>query len=257
MSLSAWLTRLISDTCSAEGITLRETSTVVEFARKPQGHGAAATALADETIPARAAPPAGATMVPTAALMPSNLGTRQSEDLPEELLADIVKRGIRQPLRLRRAASDAGRYEIICGYRRWRVAQRLGLAQLPAAICSDEDGPAVLASLVENLRQGDLSVIEEAQAYFRLLTRYAMDIAAVTKACELDRQHIVRRMRLLGLPPRLRQLIATGAISADHADLLLDATNPEGLADAIVAEHLSIETARQRLGAVRKPETSL
>jgi ParB family chromosome partitioning protein len=196
-------------------------------------------------------------MVPVAALMPSNLGTRQSEDLPEELLADIVKRGIRQPLRLRRAATDAGRYEIICGYRRWRVAQRLGLAQLPATICSDEDGPAVLASLVENLRQGDLSVVEEAQAYFRLLTRYAMDIAAVMTACERDRQHIVRRMRLLGLPPRLRQLIATGAISADHADLLLDAANPEGLADAIVAEHLSIETARQRLGASRKPESSL
>jgi ParB family chromosome partitioning protein len=251
MPLSAWLTRLINDTAVAEGVSTRDTSTVIEFARK-SFDSTVVVPTGESPAPGPGAP-ASATMLPVAAIAPANLGTRQGETVPESLLADIAKQGVRQALRVRRAAGANDRFELICGHRRWRAAQRGGLAQVPALLCNDDDGQAILASLAENLSGGDLSVIEEAQAYFRLLTQYAVEISAITQASGRERQSIVRRLRLLGLPVRLRQLIAAGSISPEHADLLLDATNPEGLADAILAERLSVETARQRLGRAKEP----
>jgi ParB family chromosome partitioning protein len=99
------------------------------------------------------------------------------------------------------------------------------------------------------LQQGNLSVLDEAQAYLRLLTQYAVDVAAVTAASGRDRNHIVQSMRLLGLPPLVRHLIGSGMLSREHAVVLLDAPQPEALADAILAEHLSVEAARQRAAA--------
>ena len=200
--------------------------------------------------------PAGATMIPVAAIVAANLGTRRGEDVPDALLNDIATRGVRQPMTVRRSAADPERFDLICGHRRLRAAQRNGLAHVPATIIASDDAAAILASLVENLQLGTLSVIDEAQAYLRLLTQCAMDASAVTEATGRDRKHIVQSMRLLGLPPLVRHLIGAGMLSRDHAHLLLDAPHPEALADAILAENLSVEAARQRLapaGAETKP----
>ncbi|HWE74750.1 MAG TPA: ParB/RepB/Spo0J family partition protein [Stellaceae bacterium] len=193
--------------------------------------------------------PAGATMLPIAAMVVANLGTRRDDDVPETLLADIATRGMRQPVLVRRSASNPDQYEIICGHRRWRAAQRVGLAQIPASVGAQDDATAILASLAENLQQGNLSVLDEAQAYLRLLTQYTVDVSAVTAASGRERSHIVQSMRLLGLPPLVRHLIGSGVLSREHALVLLDAPHPEVLADAILAEHLSVEAARQRVAA--------
>jgi ParB family chromosome partitioning protein len=197
--------------------------------------------------PTSQAVPPGATMLPVAAIVAANLGTRRGDDIPEALLADIATRGVRQPLVVRRSAANPEHYEIICGHRRWRAAQRVGLAQLPAVVVSQDDPTAILSSLAENLQTGTLSVVDEAQAYLRLLTQCAVDASAVTAAVGRDRKHIVQSMRLLGLPPLVRHLIGSGMLSRDHAFLLLDSPNPEALADAILAENLSVEAVRQRI----------
>jgi ParB/RepB/Spo0J family partition protein len=199
--------------------------------------------------------PAGATMLPVAAMVIANLGTRRGDDMPETLLADIATRGVRQPVIVRRSASNPEQYEIICGHRRWRAAQRVGLAQIPAIVVTQDDATAILASLAENLQLGNLSVVDEAQAYLRLLTQCAIDVSAVTATTGRDRKHIVQSMRLLGLPPLVRHLVGSGMLSREHAFVLLDAPQPEALADAILAEHLSVEAARQRIaaGAETKP----
>jgi ParB family transcriptional regulator, chromosome partitioning protein len=193
--------------------------------------------------------PAGATMLPIASMVVANLDTRRGDDMPETLLADIATRGVRQPVTVRRSASNPEQYEIICGHRRWRAAQRVGLAQIPAIVVTQDDATAILASLTENLQQGNLSVLDEAQAYLRLLTQHAVDVSAVTAAIGRDRKHIVQSMRLLGLPPLVRHLVGSGMLSREHAYVLLDAPQPEALADAILAEHLSVEAARQRIAA--------
>lgn len=256
LSLSAWLTRLIEETCAAEGVAPSGgASTVLDFApEKNRNLGPAPLvppAVADAAIVAaplrRQAANAGATMLPVAALTPANLGTRQSDDTPDALIADLAKHGVRQPLLVRRAAGTADRFEIICGHRRWRAAQRIGLARVPVMLCSYNDGQAILASLSENTPLGDLSPIEEAQAYLDLLTRCAVDVPAIAQASGRDRQHIVRAMRLLGLPALVRQLISGGQLTAEHAYLLLDSPDPAALAEMILGEKLTVEAARQRL----------
>jgi len=206
----------------------------------------AAAPLAPHTVPT------GATMLPIASMVVANLGTRRGDDMPETLLADIATRGVRQPVTVRRSASNPEQYEIICGHRRWRAAQRVGLAQIPAIVVTQDDATVILASLTENLQQGNLSVLDEAQAYLRLLTQHAVDVSAVTTAIGRDRKHIVQSMRLLGLPPLVRHLVGSGMLSREHAFVLLDAPQPEALADAILAEHLSVEAARQRIAAGAK-----
>lgn len=231
LSLSAWLTRLINETCTAEKLAQRGTAAESD-----------ASQFADEK-----ALPAGAIMLPVAALAPANLGTRHPDQLPEALFADIARRGVRQPLLIRRVAASPDCYEIVCGHRRWRAAQRAKLAQVPATICTHDDTQAVLASLAENLQLGDFSPIEEAYAYLRLLTRGGIDADALTRATGRDRDHVVRTMRLLGLPPLVRGLIGEGKLSIEHAYLLLDTSDPETLARAIDSEKLSAEAARARL----------
>jgi ParB/RepB/Spo0J family partition protein len=223
-------------------------------APRPQAPASTPTAAAPQTIPSTW--PAGATMLVVASIAAANLGTRRGEDLPEPLLADIATRGVRQPIIVRRAAANPERYEIICGHRRWRAAQRVGLGHIPAIVVTQDDPEAILASLTENLQLGNLSVIDEAQTYLRLLTQCAVDASVVAAAIGRDRKHIVQSMRLLGLPPLVRHLISAGMLSREHAYLLLDAPHPEALADTILAENLTVEAARQRLaaaGAETKP----
>lgn len=329
MSLSSWLTRLIGDTCAAEGVVpSHETPKIIEFTRdirdrarstprlvfsslsmpatvaappsttpapepippalgnvvmpfttpraQPQAADALAPLATPAAMPSQTAPgattlaplrtmqapavqstpsppvPAGATMLTVDAVLSANLGSRRGDNVPEPLLADIATRGVRQPIIVRRSAANPEQYEIICGHRRWRAAQRVGLAQIPALVVSRDDPTAILCSLGENLQTDDLTVIDEAQTYLRLLTQCAIDAAAITAAIGRDRKHVVQSMRLLGLPPLVRHLIGSGVLSRDHAFVLLDAPNPEALADAILAENLSVEAARQRLAAAEE-----
>jgi ParB family transcriptional regulator, chromosome partitioning protein len=262
LSLSAWLTRVINDACASEGVTSRrDASTVIEFTPDKIRHlESSATraihpvaAVVEPLVPRQQASP-GTNMLSVAALIPAGLGARSGNDTPEALVADIAKRGVRQALLVRPMAGNPERYEIVSGHRRWRVAQRIGLARIPANICTYNDGEALLASLGENLALGDLPVLDEAQSYLRLLTRCAVDMSAITQATRRDRQHVVRAVRLLGLPQPVRQSINSGALSSEYAFLLLDAANPEALAEAIAGEQLSVEAVRQRLSASRRGE---
>jgi len=259
LSLSAWLAQLIADTCAIEASTAPAEAAAAEPTELAFAPSAPADGAEEIPIPQAVKPEAplmsseavklGAVMLPLSAMAPANLGTRRSDATPDDLVADIAKRGVRQPLIVRGAPDSPERYEIICGHRRWRAAQRAGLARVPATLSADDDAHAVLASLNENLQHDDFSAIDEAHAYLRLLTRCAVDAGMIAEATGRDRQHIIRAVRLLGLSPRLQKLISAGKLSADHADLLLDASNPEALADMIMGEQLSPEAARERLEA--------
>jgi ParB family chromosome partitioning protein len=263
LSLSAWLTQVIGETCTAEGVTPRsDAPTIIAFAPE-KNRSPDAVALTRPTQPVAAVveplvprqhATTSANMLSVGAMAPADLGTRTDDAAPEALVADIAKRGVRQALLVRRSISNTDRFEIICGHRRWLAAQRIGLARVPATICTHDDAQAILASLSENMELGDLSALDEAQSYLRLLTRCSAEMSAITQASGRDRQHVVRAVRLLGLPLSVRLLISSGRLSSEHAYILLDAANPEALAAAITGEQLSVEAARQRLSAGARGE---
>jgi ParB family transcriptional regulator, chromosome partitioning protein len=194
-----------------------------------------------------AAPDSSTLLLPPAVFDIGTVGTRHGEsDAPEALVAAIAREGgIRQPILVRRKPSDDGRYEIIAGRRRWRAARRLGLTQIAAVVTNLGDPEAVLASLTENLALGDLSPIDEARAYLRLMTEFSLDPRDVTAATGRDISHIVRTLRLMGLPPRLKELVSSGRLTRGHAYALLDMPDPERAAEQMLAEQAGIgETPR-------------
>ena len=180
--------------------------------------------------------------VPIEFVAPSPLQPRKvfrDEDL-EELAASIRARGVIQPLVVRPATSGAPGYEIIAGERRWRAAQRAGLHSLPVVVRELDDLEVLEVALIENLQRENLSPIEEATAYRRLIDEYGHTQEALATALGKSRSHVANMMRLLKLPQAVLDLLAEGRISAGHARALLAAEDPIAMAQEIVARELSV-----------------
>ena len=111
-------------------------------------------------------------------------------------LADSIRaHGILQPIVVRPA--EGGRYQIIAGERRWHAAGIAGLRVVPVIVREMDDNAALQAALVENLQREDLSPIEEARAYQRLMTEFRMSQDAIATAVAKSRPHVTNMVRLL------------------------------------------------------------
>lgn len=124
------------------------------------------------------------------------------EEALAELSASIREIGVLQPL-LVRALPD-GNYQIIAGERRWRAAQRAGLATVPAVVKTTDDMSSVEQALVENLHRQDLLPLEEAAAYQQLIDDFGLTHDAVAKRVGKSRASISNSLRLLTLPHPFR-----------------------------------------------------
>jgi ParB family transcriptional regulator, chromosome partitioning protein len=137
-----------------------------------------------------------------------------------ELAASIAQIGVLQPILLR-PVDEGTAYELIAGERRWRAAQRAGLATIPAVIRITEDLASVEQALVENLHRQDLAPLEEAAAYQQLIEDFGLTHEQLAERLGKSRSSITNTLRLLGLPPTVQHLLADGRLSAGHARALL------------------------------------
>jgi ParB family chromosome partitioning protein len=212
--------------------------------RAPLGRGLAA--LFGETG-ARALADAGAARtVPIETIRPSSLQPRRhfGEEELEGLAQSIREKGIVQPLLVRpveNAVSDSGAdFELIAGERRWRAAQRVGLHEVPVVIRPLADAEALEIALVENLQREDLSPLEEAEAYSRLMREFDRSQGNLAEAVGKSRSHVANTLRLLTLPPPVRRQLEDGALSAGHARALLGASDPAALAGEVIRRGLNV-----------------
>ncbi len=164
------------------------------------------------------------------------------EDL-NELAESIRENGIIQPIIVRHHPSLEGEYEIIAGERRWRAAQLAQLHEIPAVVRDVSDVKGLEIALLENIQRADLTAIEEAQAYRRLMDEFSYTQANLAQALGKSRSHIANSLRLLGLPEEVKSLIEEGALTAGHARALIGAPDPLGLARKIAADGLSVRQA--------------
>lgn len=163
------------------------------------------------------------------------------EESLSELTASIAEMGVLQPI-LVRPGADGG-FELIAGERRWRAAQRAGLATVPALIRTTDDASSVEQALVENLHRQDLTALEEAAAYQQLIEDFGLTHDQVSARVGKSRSAITNSLRLLGLPPAVQRLLADGQLSAGHARALLgtpDRSRQEALAREAVAGGWSV-----------------
>lgn len=144
------------------------------------------------------------------------------EDKLESLAETIRKRGILQPLLVRR---KGGRYELIAGERRWRAARLAGLDKVPVVVREAEDAESLEISLLENLQREDLNPIEEARAYRQLLEKLNLTQEELAGKIGKDRSSVANAIRLLQLPMEVQEAVASGTISVGHARALLALTH--------------------------------
>ncbi|HTV31586.1 MAG TPA: ParB/RepB/Spo0J family partition protein [Methylocella sp.] len=161
----------------------------------------------------------------------------------DELAASIREKGILQPLLVRPLVGQADRFEIIAGERRWRAAQRAGLHDVPVHVVEADDREALEFAIIENVQRADLNPLEEASGYERLLDEFNYSQVELAKVVGKSRSHVANSLRLLKLPERVKGLLREGEISAGHARALLNAEDPQALAEAIVAKGLSVRQA--------------
>jgi ParB family transcriptional regulator, chromosome partitioning protein len=217
--------------------------------RRGLGMGLSALLGGDDLL--KAPPPAAASSVPIEFLAPSPLQPRRhfAEDELEALAESIRARGVMQPLLVRPVAGEPQRYEIIAGERRWRAAQRAGLHELPVVPYALSDRETLEVALLENVQRQDLSPIEEADGYRRLIDEFGHTQAELASALGKSRSHIANLLRLLALPPAVRSLLDAGALSAGHARALLMARDPEALARSVALQGLNVRQTERLVQA--------
>ena len=168
-----------------------------------------------------------------------------------ELAESIKSKGLVQPILVRPSPTESGTYEIIAGERRWRAAQIAQLHELPAVVRKLDDVEALEIAIIENVQRSDLSPIEEAAGYKRLIENHGHTQEALAEIVGKSRSHIANIIRLLTLPQSIQDMISEGKISSGHARAIMNSAFPEQLAEKIVNENLSVRAAEE-LAKLRK-----
>jgi ParB family chromosome partitioning protein len=184
--------------------------------------------------------------LPVSAIKPNPFQPRREfgEEALKELAASIEASGLLQPVVVR---STHGGYELIAGERRWRAVQRLGWPKIPAVVKEVDDQALLTLALIENLQRDELSPIDTARGYHRLIEEFKLAQAEVARMVGKDRSTVANSLRLLQLPADVQALVQDRALSEGHARALLAIADPRELS------RLAAEVA-QRGWSVRETE---
>jgi ParB family transcriptional regulator, chromosome partitioning protein len=176
----------------------------------------------------------------------------------DELAQSIRARGILQPLLVRPHPTRPGRFQIIAGERRWRAAGAAGVHEVPTLVREMADTDAAAIALVENLQRQDLSAIDEAEGYERLISQFGLTQESVGQSIGKSRSHVSNMLRLLNLPTPVKEALRNGIISAGHARALLAHPEPETAMRDVVSRQMSVRqtealAARSQVSEASQP----
>lgn len=196
-----------------------------------------------------------AQQIPLSKIKPNPFQPRKTfrpEDL-QELTQSIKEKGVLQPIMVRKKGDI---WEIIAGERRFRASQKLGLLTVPAIEVQASDVEALELALIENLQRTDLSVLEEAEGYQRLQEEFNMTQEQIAIKVGKDRATVANALRLLRLAPEVKNLVASGKLTAGHARVLAALPNPldqRKWADRIVRDGFSVREVEKWLQEQKGP----
>lgn len=158
-----------------------------------------------------------------------------------DLAASIKEHGVFQPILVRKSLSG---YELIAGERRLRASKLIGNKTIPAVIVEIDDKEMMEISLLENIQREDLSPIEEAQAYNKLIKKFNYTQEDLAKRIGKSRANITNMLRLLNLPKEVQEFVNTGKLSYSQARTILSLENEDEmieLAKLAIAKDLSVK----------------
>ena len=229
-----------------------EPSDPASAAPEGAGDGGAAVAAAGAEVPVSA--------VPIDEIVPNPQQPRTVMDETElaELADSIREHGVIQPLLVseQTGAGGTASYQLIAGERRWRAARAAGLTEVPVTVRQTTPQELLELAIIENVQRADLSPLEEAAAYQRLMNDFSLTQQQVAERVGRSRTAIANTVRLLELPPVVSTSLARGEISEGHGRALLGAPDPEQLLEAwgqVVADGLNVRQTEELVRSLREP----
>ena len=176
--------------------------------------------------------------------------TEFDEEALQSLASSIKEKGVLQPLLVRKSGD---KYEIIAGERRWRASKLAGLTEIPVIIKDFNDKEVLEVALVENLLRENLSAIEEAEGFQRLIDEFSHTQEALAQIVGKSRSHVANTLRLLSLPDSVKEMIKEGKLSAGHARALVGLDNAEELARKIIEKDLNVRQVEELVAKQKEP----
>ncbi|MCL2287425.1 MAG: ParB/RepB/Spo0J family partition protein [Firmicutes bacterium] len=214
--------------------------------------------LADDPA-AKQVAPAGFFMVDIRKVEPNPTQPRQyfDEDALRELAESMKTLGIIQPLLVN---DNGGHYTIIAGERRYRAARMAQLTEVPVIVKEYTEMEILQAAIIENIQRQDLTTIEEATGYKRLMDEFFFSADDIATKLGKNKHSVISALHLLELTPRAQELAAEGKLTASHAKVLLGVEDPElqaACAEKIVEEGLSVRAAEAMVSVELKAAAKL
>lgn len=188
--------------------------------------------------------------IPIDSIVPNRFQPRTvfDEAKIEELSRTIHIHGIIQPIVVREFS--AGNYEIIAGERRWRAIKKLGWDVVPAIIKNLTDTETASIALIENLQREELTPIEEAIAYGKLLDLHNLTQEALAQRLGKGQSTVANKLRLLKLPQAVQEALLNKKITERHARSLIPLKEPEKqikLLEEIIEKNLNVKQTEERV----------
>jgi ParB family chromosome partitioning protein len=174
----------------------------------------------------------------------------------EELAASIREKGIIQPLVVRKMQEH---YELVAGERRWRAAQKAGLREVPVVIQDVSDDAALEIALIENIQREDLNAIEQAEAFHSLIEKFHLSQEEMARRVGKDRSTVANSLRLLKLPPEIKNDILEERLTMGHARAILSLESNDLMEHArqeILAKRLSVRETENLVKRLKTKKTT-
>ena len=161
----------------------------------------------------------------------------------DELAASVREHGVLQPILVR--PQDAGGFQLIAGERRWRASKAAGLATIPALVEEIDDDTALEISIIENLQREDLSPLDEASMYDRMVREHGYSVRRLAQKLGKDKGYLENRLRLADAPEEVRELVSLRKDTLSHAYELMKVEDPKK------RKRLAAQVARGELTLIR------
>jgi len=192
----------------------------------------------------------GVRMIPVGHIQPNPEQPRLAIDevTLAELANSIREHGVLQPILVRPLDDNA--FQLIAGERRWRASQAAGLATIPALVEEIDDDTALEISIIENLQREDLSPLDEAAMYARMVGEHGYSVRKLAQKLGKDKGYLENRLRLADAPPEIRELVSLRKDTLSHAYELMKVEDPrkrKRLAGQVARGELTLIKLRDRI----------
>jgi ParB/RepB/Spo0J family partition protein len=170
------------------------------------------------------------------------------EDTLQELAASIREHGVLQPILVRPLGNH--QFQLIAGERRWRASKIAGHATIPALVEEIDDDTALEISIIENLQREDLSPLDEASMYDRMIHEHGYSVRKLAQKLGKDKGYLENRLRLADAPPEVRQLVSVRKDTRSHAYEMLKVEDPKKrrrLAEQVARGELTLVKLREKI----------